>query len=69
MNLETVILNGSKLVFSAALCFLLLAACSKEEPTAAVEPVVDEPAVDAAVEDVVDSVTEAADETLEVVEE
>jgi thiol:disulfide interchange protein DsbA len=59
----------SKLVFLAALGFLLLAACSKEEPTAAVEPVADESALEAVPEEVVDAITETVDEALEVVEE
>ncbi len=62
--------NGSNRLFWISCCLLILAACSKEEPVAAVEdtPVADEQLLDEAGTDTSDA-AEPAEETLEVVEE
>ena len=58
-------------LFWVSCCFLVLAACSKEEAAVSEEaaPAVDEQLADAVEEDVAEAVAEPADETLEVVEE
>lgn len=64
-------MNSVKQIAWVSCCFLILAACSKEEAAVVEEtaPAADEQSVDAVVEDMVETAVDTAEETLEVVEE
>jgi len=64
-------IKSNKRIVWVSCCFLILAACSKEEATIVEETALaaDEQSVDAVVEDVVEAAVNPVEETLEVVEE
>lgn len=64
-------MNLVKQITWVSCCFLVLAACSKEEVAVVDEtaPAADEQSVDAVVEDMVETAVDTAEETLEIVEE
>jgi len=64
-------MKSTKQFIWVSCCFLILAACSKEEAAVVEEtaPAADEQSVDTVAEDVVEAAVDATEETLEVVEE